>query len=430
MLAFLGQYAERSRDTQAQRLDAIPGHYDRVVFGTALALACIGLVMVASSSIAIAEGLNVGPFHFFTRHVLFLAGGLALGLALARTELKLVEKHAPMLLILCFVLLLLVYVPGLGHTVNGARRWIRLGISNFQVVEAVKLLLIVWMASYLKRYHNTVHVGWRTLLKPLVVAGLLVGLLLAQPDFGSSLLICAIVGGMLWLGGASIPKLVLPAMAALPVLAWVAMSESYRVRRLTSFMNPWEDPFKDGFQLTQALIAIGRGEWFGVGLGGSVQKLFYLPEAHTDFILSVIGEELGFVGLMTVIALFAALAGRAFWIGLRAVEMRRLFSGFCAFGVALWISLQAFVSIGVNFGLLPTKGLTLPLISSGGSSVLMTCAAIGLLLRVSYELDRATRQVARAREELAAEDEPDGGAALQPAARGRRRVEPTLGEAA
>ncbi|MBB5014548.1 putative lipid II flippase FtsW [Rehaibacterium terrae] len=430
MLVFPGQYAERPRDTQAQRLDAIPGHYDRVVFGAALALACIGLVMVASSSIAIAEGLNVGPFHFLARHALFLTGGLVLGLVLARTELKLVEKHAPMLLIFCFVLLLLVFVPGLGHTVNGARRWIRLGISNFQVVEAVKLLLIVWMASYLKRYHNTVHVGWRTMFKPLLVAALLVGLLLAQPDFGSALLICAIVGGMLWLGGASIPKLVLPAMAALPVLAWVAMSESYRVRRLTSFMNPWEDPFKDGFQLTQALIAIGRGEWFGVGLGGSVQKLFYLPEAHTDFILSVIGEELGFVGVMTVIALFAVLAGRAFRIGLRAVEMRRLFSGFCAFGVGLWISLQAFVSIGVNFGLLPTKGLTLPLISSGGSSVLMTCAAIGLLLRVSYELDRATRQVARAREELAAEDDSDGGGVSHADARGRRRVEPTLGEAA
>nr|WP_246416856.1 putative lipid II flippase FtsW [Rehaibacterium terrae] len=430
VLVFPGQYAERPRDTQAQRLDAIPGHYDRVVFGAALALACIGLVMVASSSIAIAEGLNVGPFHFLARHALFLTGGLVLGLVLARTELKLVEKHAPMLLIFCFVLLLLVFVPGLGHTVNGARRWIRLGISNFQVVEAVKLLLIVWMASYLKRYHNTVHVGWRTMFKPLLVAALLVGLLLAQPDFGSALLICAIVGGMLWLGGASIPKLVLPAMAALPVLAWVAMSESYRVRRLTSFMNPWEDPFKDGFQLTQALIAIGRGEWFGVGLGGSVQKLFYLPEAHTDFILSVIGEELGFVGVMTVIALFAVLAGRAFRIGLRAVEMRRLFSGFCAFGVGLWISLQAFVSIGVNFGLLPTKGLTLPLISSGGSSVLMTCAAIGLLLRVSYELDRATRQVARAREELAAEDDSDGGGVSHADARGRRRVEPTLGEAA
>lgn len=423
----------RQHEDQAQRLDRIGGRYDPVLLGAALALACLGVVMVASSSIAIAEGLDVGPFHFLARHLVFLGGGIVLALLIARTELKFFEKRSQMLLLLCFVLLLLVFVPGLGKSVNGARRWLNLGISNFQAVEAVKLLLIVWMASYLKRYHDEVQRGWWGMLKPLLIAGVLVGLLLLQPDFGSSLLICAVVGGMLWLGGASIPRLVLPMVAAVPVLAAVAMSESYRVRRLTSFMNPWEDPFKDGFQLTQALIAIGRGEWFGVGLGGSVQKLFYLPEAHTDFILSVIGEELGFAGILLVVGLFALFAARAFQIGLRAVEMRRLFSGYCAFGVALWISLQAFVSIGVNLGILPTKGLTLPLISSGGSSVLMTCAAVGLLLRVSYELDRAGRQVARARQELAAEDGP-GELEMAATPRGasglRDRVEPRIGEAA
>jgi len=231
-------------------------------------------------------------------------------------------------------------------------------------------------------------------------------------------------------------------LVAAPMMAVAAMAEPYRVKRLVSFLDPWEDPFNDGFQLTQALIAIGRGEWFGVGLGGSVQKLFYLPEAHTDFIFAVIAEELGFAGILLVIGLFALLVGRAFWLGLRAVELGRHFAGYCAFGVALWLGLQALVSIGVNLGLLPTKGLTLPLISSGGSSVLMTCAAIGLLLRVSFEIDRTQRQVARLRHGVnAATLDPDTfdaasfvtashastpppPSALSPA---RGRIEPTFG---
>lgn len=428
MLDFL-----RQRDDQAQRLDAIEGRYDGVLIGAVLALACLGVVMVASSSIAIAEGLRVGPFYFLGRHVMFLCGGLVLAVLAARTELKFLEKHSQLLMLMCFVLLLLVFMPGLGVTVNGARRWINLGVSNFQVVEAVKLLLIIWLASYLKRYHDGMQHGWRTLLKPLGVAAGLVVVLLMQPDFGSALLLLAIVGGMLLLGGASVPKLVAPALLALPVLAWAAVAESYRLRRLTSFMNPWEDPFKDGFQLTQALIAVGRGEWFGVGLGGSVQKLYYLPEAHTDFILAVIAEELGFVGMLLVIGLFAVITWRALRAGLRAVEMRRLFAGFCAFGVGLWISLQAFVSIGVNFGLLPTKGLTLPLVSSGGSSLLMTCAAIGLLLRVGYETERAERQMLRARETPVVDEAPPAEvvvAAGRAALRRQQRVAPTLGEPA
>jgi len=430
---FLG---ERLR--QAFRLDEIEGRYDRFIFGAAVALAALGLVMVASSSIAIAEGLDVGPFYFLTRHVVFLAGGTVLALVLARIELKHLEKSSHLLLLLCFVLLLAVFVPGLGKSVNGARRWLNLGISNFQVVEAVKLMLIVWLASYLVRYREQVQQKWLGMLKPLGVAAGLVGILLVQPDFGSAVLICAIVGGMIWLGGVRIRNVVAPALLAMPMLGAAAMSESYRVRRLTSFLDPWADPFKDGFQLTQALIAIGRGEWFGVGLGGSIQKLYYLPEAHTDFIFSVIAEELGFVGILAVLALFALLVGRAFVLGLRAVELGRHFAGYCAFGVALWISLQALVSIGVNLGVLPTKGLTLPLISSGGSSVLMTCAAVGLLLRVSFELDRAQRQVARVRSGVNAVVMDSEAAAstelMLPADdqhnNTRRRIEPTLGRAA
>ena len=384
---------------QATRLDEIGGHFDPWLLGIACTLACLGVVMVGSSSIAIAEGLNVGPFYFLTRHIVFLAGGVGLAVWLMRTELKTVEQHSQWLLLLCFVLLLAVFVPGIGRSVNGARRWLNLGISNFQAVEAVKLLFIIWLASYLKRFSEDLTATWSAMLKPIGVAVLMVGLLLLQPDFGSSSLILAITAGMLVLGGVNMPRMFGPVLVVLPLLAIIAIAEPYRVARLTSFLNPWADPFNTGYQLTNALMAVGRGEWLGVGLGASVQKLSYLPEAHTDFILAVIAEELGFAGVCGVIALYAALAGRALWVGLQCVEMRRHFAGYCAFGIALWMALQSFVSIGVNLGLLPTKGLTLPLISSGGSSVLLTCAALGLLLRVSYELDRAQRQVARLRGE-------------------------------
>ncbi len=384
---------------QATRLDDIVGRYDPWLLGISVALACFGIVMVASSSIAIGEGLGVGPFHFLVRHVLFVALGCGLAVWLMRTELKTVERLDRLLLLGCFVLLLAVFIPGIGQSVNGARRWINLGVSNFQVVEAVKLMYIVWLASYLVRFRDEVNATWKAMLKPLGVAAALVGLLIAQPDFGSLSLILAITAGMLVLGGVHLPKMAAPVIIGLPVLALIAIAEPYRMRRFTSFLDPWADPFNSGYQLTNALMAVGRGEWFGVGLGASVQKLSYLPEAHTDFILAVIAEELGFVGVCAVIAAYALLAGRAFWIGFKCVEMRRHFAGYCAFGIALWMSLQSFVSIGVNLGLLPTKGLTLPLVSSGGSSVLMTCAALGLLLRVSYELDRAQRQVARLRGE-------------------------------
>ena len=421
---------------QATRLDAIEGRFDPWLLGVSIALACFGVVMVASSSIAIGEGLHVGPFHFLEKHVMFLAGGVLLALVAMRTELKAIEQRSQLLLLACFALLLLVFVPGIGRTVNGARRWLNLGLMGFQAVEAVKVMYIVWLASYLKRYSEEVRATWPAMLKPLGVAVALVALLILQPDFGSLSLILAITAGMLVLGGVNMPRMFGPVLVGLPVLALIAIAEPYRVRRFTSFMDPWADPFNSGYQLTNALMAVGRGEWFGVGLGGSVQKLAYLPEAHTDFILAVIAEELGFVGVCAVIAAYALLAGRAFWIGYKCVDMRRYFAGYVAFGIALWMSLQSFVSIGVNLGLLPTKGLTLPLISSGGSSVLMTCAALGLLLRVSYEYDRAQRQVARLRGEAqrtsagtpqTAQPAPADVAPVRGTSRLRQRIEPTLG---
>ncbi len=346
--------------------------------------------MVASSSIA----LMSSPFYYLNRHLIFLAVGVGLAILAMRTELKSIEQYNQVLLLGCFALLVVVFIPGLGSSVNGARRWINLGISKFQTVEAVKVLYIVWLSSYLVRFRDEVNATWPAMLKPQGVAGALVVLLLLQPDFGSSTLLLGITAGMLVLGGVNMLRMSMPAVIGLAAMSALAIFEPYRLRRITSFMDPWADQQGDGYQLTNALMAVGRGEWTGVGLGNSVQKLYYLPEAHTDFIFSVTAEEFGFLGTCVIIALYAVLVGRAFWIGMRCVEMKRHFSGYIAFGIALWISMQSFVSIGVNLGILPTKGLTLPLISSGGSSVLMTCVAMGLLLRVSYELERAERRQA------------------------------------
>ena len=387
---------------QATRLEAIGGRFDPWLLGAMLALASLGVVMVASASIY----QHGNPFYYLIRHGMFLVAGAGLAWWVTRTELKSIEARNHLLLLGCVVLLLLVFVPGLGVSVKGAHRWINLGVSNFQVVEVVKVFFIVWLASYLVRFRDEVNATWAAMLKPLGVVVLLVALLLMQPDFGSSSLLLAITAGMLVLGGVNMPRMFGPVLVGLPILAVIAIAEPYRMRRLTSFSDPWADPFGSGYQLTNALMAIGRGEWSGIGLGGSVLKLNYLPEVHTDFIFSVIGEELGFVGVCLVVALYALLVGRAFVIGLRCVEMRRHFAGYVAFGVALWIGMQSFVSMGVNLGLLPTKGLTLPLVSSGGSSVMMTCVAIGLLLRVSYELDRAERQRALHQESMPAGEAP------------------------
>ena len=382
--------------TQATRRSAPQGRYDAGIIIAAIALASLGTIMVASSSISVADSQQIGPFHYLVRHLVFLGLGCVLAVAAARIELAWIERHASKLLLLGFLLLVLVFAPGIGMRVNGAQRWLHLGISGFQPVEAVKLILIAYLASYLVRHRDSVYASMIGVLKPLGIAFALVCLLLLQPDFGSAMLLMVVALGMIWLGGARLRNLALLSALATPCIAWAAIFEEYRFKRLKTFLNPWADPFNDGFQLTQALIAIGRGEWFGVGLGASVQKLFYLPEAHTDFILAVIAEELGFAGILLVLALFAWLVGRGFRIGLRAVECGQRFAGYCAFGVSLMIAVQALVSIGVNLGVLPTKGLTLPLISSGGSSVLMTCLAIGVLVRASYELSRAESAAAQA----------------------------------
>lgn len=436
----------RHADRQATRLEAIGGRFDPWLLGFIGALVSLGIVMVGSSSVAQASA----PTYYLTRHLLFIAAGLVAAVWVSRLELKTLERHAWWLPIAGALLLVLVLVPGLGVSAKGARRWLNLVVVNFQPVEAVKLMLIVWLANHLKRFSEQVGASLLAIFKVLGVAGVLaVILLFVHKDFGSAALLLAITASMLVLGGANLPRMVGPMLAFVPLLVAMILLEPYRMQRLVSYRNPWADPFGSGYQLTNALMAVGRGEWTGVGLGSSVQKLSYLPEAHTDFILAVIGEELGFLGICLVVALYAGLVGRSLWIGLQCVEMRRHFAGYCAFGIALWIALQSTISIGVNLGLLPTKGLTLPLISYGGSSIAMTLASMGLLLRISYELERARRQVARLRGESTLAPASPGAAApaqrpapatpasatrpvpVRPDVRGtsrlRPRIEPTFG---
>lgn len=382
--------------SQAKRRTGPRGRFDLLLLVALIGLASIGVVMVTSSSIAVADSQHLGEFYFLKKHLLFLSLGMvAAGFAM-RTELKLLEKFAFPLLALAFLMLLAVFVPHFGMRINGARRWLNLLVTTFQPVEAVKLILVVYVASYLVRHRENVETKFLGLFKPVLVAGLIVLLLLAQPDFGSATLVIAVTIAMVWLGGARPIFLFLMGLPLMPLLYVAATGESYRMKRLTSFMDPWKDPFNDGFQLTQSLMAIGRGEWTGVGLGSSVLKLSYLPEAHTDFIFAVIGEELGLAGVVLVIGLFALAVGRGLYLGLKGVEVGQRFAGYVAFGISLMLAMQAIVSVGVNLGALPTKGLTLPLISYGGSSMVLTCAMAGVLLRATYEINRAldARQMA------------------------------------
>ena len=339
---------------QAKRRQGPRGSFDMLLVIALVGLACVGVVMVTSSSIAVADSQHIGPFYFLKKHLLYLSLGVLLGGFAMRTELKLLEKHAYLLLGGAVLLLLMVFVPGFGMRINGARRWLNFFITTFQPVEAVKLILVVYTASYLVRHRESVETSFWGLFKPIMVAGMFVVLLLLQPDFGSATLMIAVTIGMIWMGGA---KPVFLGGMGLPVVAllwFVAKFEPYRMRRLTSFVDPWADPFNDGFQLTQSLMAIGRGEWMGVGLGSSVLKLSYLPEAHTDFIFAVISEEFGLAGILFVMTLFGVAVGRGLYLGVKGMEIGQRFAGFVACGISLMIGLQAMVSIGVNLGALPT----------------------------------------------------------------------------
>ncbi len=408
---------------QAERRHGPRGKFDLWLLVALVGLAGLGVVMVTSSSIAVADSQHVGPFYFLKRHLLYLSLGVMLAGMAMRTELKELQRYAFPLLLLAFGLLLAVFVPHLGMRINGARRWLNLLITSFQPVEAVKVILVAYIASYLVRHRESIETRFWGLLRPIIVAGALVLLLLAQPDFGSATLVIAVTIAMVWLGGARPIFLFLMGLPLMPLLVIAATSENYRMKRLTTFMHPWDHPFDDGFQLTQSLMAIGRGEWSGVGLGSSVLKLSYLPEAHTDFIFAVIAEELGLAGILLVMSLFALAVGRGLYLGLKGVEIGQRFAGYVAFGLSLMLGLQSMVSIGVNLGALPTKGLTLPLISYGGSSIVLTCALAGVLLRATFEISRAldARQAATRVAAPAAAESPVPGTAPVATAPARER---------
>ena len=364
-----------------------PVRPDNWVLIPALLLLAVGIVMVGSASVAIAENQGFSTHHYLLRHLIYIILGLLLAMVFRVIPIAFLERVSRPMMLLSAMLLLAVLIPGVGHTVNGSTRWIRLGLVNFQVVEAVKLMVVIYVAGYLARKTGLVQTHFFDTLKPLIYAGFLSVILLLQPDMGSAAVITVIIAGMVWLAGAAWRHIFALGLLALPAFAYAAM-EPYRLRRIVSFMDPWADPYASGFQLTQALIAVGRGELFGVGLGASIQKLFYLPEAHTDFIFAVLAEEFGLAGVIVVLSLFLLLVTRIMIIGIMAHRNERPFAGFLVYGIGLWIGLQAVVSVGVNLGVLPTKGLTLPLISSGGSSMLMIMLALGVVLRVKYELDR------------------------------------------
>lgn len=358
---------------------------DPVLLSIVIALLAMGLVMVASSSITVADRLLHSPFYYLQRQSLAAGLGVLAILFMLKVRLVYWEKSGMALLGLAFFLLLLVLLPSIGKTVNGSTRWIPLGVFNLQVSEMVKLFLMIYVAGYLVRHGEEVRSSLWGFLKPMIMVGLACLLLLLEPDFGASVVIMATVMGMMFMGGVKLLQFIAIISLFSSAAAILVLSSSYRLERLTAFINPWADPFDSGFQLTQSLIAIGSGGWTGSGLGSSVQKLFYLPEAHTDFVFAVMAEELGLFGVVVVIALFGALVLRSFMIARRAEISGHSFSAFLAYGIGIWLGLQAFINIGVNMGVLPTKGLTLPFMSYGGSSLIVCCAAVGLLMRIYYE---------------------------------------------
>ena len=360
-----------------------------------VSLLTIGVIMVASSSISIADRDFLNPFYYLQRQLVFVAIGVFAALCVFKIRLVQWEKSGVALLLFALFLLVLVLFPGVGKTVNGSTRWLPLGLINLQVSELVKLFLVIYVAGYLVRHGDAVRNSLLGFLKPMIMVGFAGLLLLMEPDFGATVIIMGTVLGMTFLTGARFIQFISFVIMFACAAMLLVVTSPYRMQRLTSFANPWADPFDSGFQLTQSLIAIGTGGWFGTGLGGSVQKLFYLPESHTDFLFAVLSEELGFIGVAIVILLYSTLFFRSFKIAAQAEAAGNYFAAYMAYGIGIWLSMQAVINMGVNVGLLPTKGLTLPLMSYGGSSLIVCCIAIGLLMRIHYETSGAVKQASK-----------------------------------
>lgn len=359
---------------------------DPVLTAVATTLLLGGLVILASASVSISDNTVGNPFYYVERQAAAaVIGGIGAFLCLF-VPMHVWQKLGPLMLLVGLALLVVVLIPGIGHTVNGSTRWMRIGFMNVQVSEPARLCLLIFVAGHLVRRSKSVREEFLGFMRPMLLLSLACALLLAEPDFGAAIVLLATALAMLFVAGARLRDFCLFFCVAGISMAALAVTSPYRLQRLTGFLDPWSDPFDSGFQLTQSLIAIGRGQWFGVGLGESVQKLFYLPEAHTDFVFAVFAEEFGLLGSFALIVLFAALVWRIFQLGIRAARTERLFEAYLSIGIGTWLGLQAFINIGVNMGLLPTKGLTLPLISYGRSSLIVAMISIGLLLRVHHEL--------------------------------------------
>jgi len=356
-----------------------------------------GFVILASASITISDNATGSPFFYLQRQLVAAAIGLAAGLICLFVPMRVWQNLGPLMLLVGLALLCVVLVPGIGYEVNGSTRWVRFGVMNLQVSEPARLCLILYLAGYVVRQQKALREQFVGFLRPMLVLSLGCALLLAEPDFGAAIVLLATALVMLFVAGARIRDFILFFSAAVVAMVALAVASPYRMKRLTGFLDPWADPFDSGFQLTQSLIAIGRGEWFGVGLGDGVQKLFYLPEAHTDFVFAVFAEEFGLLGSVVLIVLFMALLWRVFKLAMRAADSERFFEAYLAIGLGTWLGLQAFINVGVNMGLLPTKGLTLPLISYGRSSLIIAMVAIGLLLRIHHELAVDAKPVNRSR---------------------------------
>lgn len=363
-----------------------PAPLDFALLGCALGLLALGFVMVSSASMTIADSCCKDPFFFVIRHAIALGLALAAGVVAFSIPVQWWERMGVWLFLLGAVALVVLLIPGIGRNVNGATRWIPLGPLNLQPSEFMKLFAILYVSGYLVRHADLVAKELAGFVRPMILVGIAAALILKQPDFGTTAVMLATVMGLLFLGGASVMPFAVLFGAVLSGLTFLVLTSEYRMKRVLSFLDPFQDPFASGYQLSQALIGFGRGEWLGAGLGNGIQKQYFLPEAHTDFLASVIGEELGLAGMLAVVCAFAFIAWRAFSIGSRAEAAGQPFAAYTAQGLGLWLGLQAFVNVGVNVGMLPTKGLTLPFMSYGSNSLIVACMAIGILLRIDAVL--------------------------------------------
>ena len=359
---------------------------DFILLLSTFTLLSIGLVMISSASMDYASQRYDDPFYHTRRHAIYLIIALIAGFIASKVSVELWQRSDKYLLLLSFIVLTLIIIPGVGVTANNATRWLAIGPLTLQGSEVAKLGVIVYLGSYLVRQNDLVRSKWSGFLNPMAIMMAMVVLLIKEPDFGAVVVLMSAALGMLFLGGVRLWQFIITLFGVGGLCVVLVMSSQYRMQRLYSYLDPWSDQFGDGYQLTQALIAFGRGEWFGLGLGDSIQKLFYLPEAHTDFIFAILAEELGFIGCLLVLSIYVVLIGRILFIARKAESMSQSFSAYVAYGVSIVFSAQLFINVGVNIGLLPTKGLTLPFLSYGGSSLLVSCVLIGLVLRIHQEL--------------------------------------------